>query len=425
MKKNIFSLYTIIFLYSLIFIRDLHIFDIPIFILTLYCFMVMIFYDNDELLGLGISMLVFNHALQINYILLGITLILFLKNKIKIVKLSIPLVLVGVLEFLHVIYQGDIVSDYLRWICMLIFLNIGFLIKRVNLEKILQFFLFSTLFGMFDILLQYKKIGISFIQIISRSLRFGNTAFLYMKSHYAIYGDQNMISLFCIISLGISLILYHRKKEKVYLFISFLLLIFGLLTQSRTFVVCLFVWVLIELYQAIISKKFFTIKALFTGIIIFFFILLLYFLFYEEISNIILNIFNRFTNKKELTGGRIELFILYINYWLSKPAIFLFGIGTQNIKMKSSIFNSPHNFFADIVASFGLIGCILFGLFYYFLYRKIKNYNKHLGKEQFFMLISFFIYISFLQYISVPAIFGITLVVYFSLIINTRDVYYE
>lgn len=67
---------------------------------------------------------------------------------------------------------------------------------------------------------------------------------------------------------------------------------------------------------------------------------------------------SRFMDKDNLTGGRSELFVEYIEAWLDNLWVFLFGYGIVSYPETVGIPIVPHNILTDIAISWGLTGIL-------------------------------------------------------------------
>lgn len=402
-------------LFLLVVLRDANIIALPIIFYTIYCFFVMPFLNNSELIGLGVSMTVYNHALQINYILIGITVVLFLKN-IKIVrnfnKVSALLLCLIILEGFHALGSNTAwysISDYFRWLCMPFFIAFSLAVANENAERTLSIFINSTLIAMFDILLQYLRYeGWILASIFSSRFRFGNSYLYNNELEYCVYDNENSVAFFALAAICACVILYLKTKKKIYILKSAVLLLFGLLTQSRAFVLSIIVFLTIFLFYLLkemkISRK--GLLIIFGSVLIA--VTILYFL-RNQLFILINSINSRFA-ATNLYSDRSSLFVEYLNYWLSSIRVFLFGIGTQKIDVITGITNTTHNGLVDILICFGISGLFIMVCHWVLFFRKLNF--RELKWAHFASLLAFFIEYNTLQYVRVPALFGLSLVLY-------------
>lgn len=413
-----FYIISIMGLFLLIFLRDVRGVGIPIFFYTVYVIGCALFYDQDEIIGLGMSMVLFNHALQINYILFVFSILLFVKNRsFKRIK-SISFALIGLLllEFFHVCLTnngGIAFETYIRWTCVPIFIIAVFSSKLCNSKKTVYIFVFSSLFSMIDILFQTMRYeNNTLLSVVSGKYRFGNVYLYNNEIHYSIYDNENNIAFYCILAiLALSVINYEKEKKQktINIIMMFCFVFFGALTRSRSFIICLVligILLLIEKNKMIILKK--QLKTAF-GVLISLGVVFMIF------NNLLILVWNniilRFSDTAANAGGqREELFFDYIIYWVSDIRIFFLGSGTQNLTEKSGIFNSPHSFLTDILASFGLIGLIILGIIWYWIIK--KGHKNTLNIKQKISIVIYMFFLSALQYVRVPALFATTVVIY-------------
>lgn len=86
------------------------------------------------------------------------------------------------------------------------------------------------------------------------------------------------------------------------------------------------------------------------------------------------NALSRFVNQEDISGGRLELFDIYISAWFRDPWCMLFGYGAGSYGSIVRAHNSPHNMIADILIGWGIVGLILLCYCWGALYRCSAKY---------------------------------------------------
>lgn len=138
------------------------------------------------------------------------------------------------------------------------------------------------------------------------------------------------------------------------------IMVFGALTASRTYLVCLALMTILLLFgqQGSLSQK-----MRFMGLLILL-ILLALGLLYVLFPDLLMYYISRFF-VADITTGRLDTMDLYQEYILSNPDVLLFGIGLQSFgdrlvyeMMIASVV--PHNAIQEIIIAWGMPGIALF-----------------------------------------------------------------
>lgn len=138
------------------------------------------------------------------------------------------------------------------------------------------------------------------------------------------------------------------------------LLIFGTLTSSRTYIVCLALMAVLMLFS---QKGSLSEKLRFLGIIVLVLALALLVL-YLVFPELLLYYYSRFQTEN-LTTGRMGLMGIYHRFILSDPEITFFGIGLHDLTDKVlNVYRVaqkvPHNGLQELVIAWGLPGLVMF-----------------------------------------------------------------
>ncbi len=83
---------------------------------------------------------------------------------------------------------------------------------------------------------------------------------------------------------------------------------------------------------------------------------------------------NRFTTAEDasdLTTGRLDLWYEYLLYIFRQPSVLLFGDGFNALGLSKAV----HNTFFEFLFRFGLIGSMLWGIYFIMCYLAVKNKN--------------------------------------------------
>ncbi|AIM39158.1 hypothetical protein KO02_22595 [Sphingobacterium sp. ML3W] len=189
------------------------------------------------------------------------------------------------------------------------------------------------------------------------------------------YNNSNILGTSFSFALTLLVVLFNRKKQslKLTLLLGLPLLFFGFLTQSRSFLLAI---AILALYL-IISN--FSVKGIIVSVVSLGLIFLL-----KDVLN--LTFLNRiFDNaimrvlepkNDDLSGGRTELWIGYLNQFFSDTKTLFFGKGFELTHEKYGFPQVAHNFIIETVAAMGVIGLVLYiTLFSGFYFNIKKNFS--------------------------------------------------
>ena len=337
--------------------------SIPYIFLGLACFYYIIF-DLDECIAFTASLAVWGSGFQANYaILFGIFAILLKKYKKIVFSYEFILLIFIILwEALHIFIPPFSVAEYARHMVCYIILWIIIFDKNTKFDYPLVLITFAaiTLFVLFDILVQTLALfDYSFTAIISEGLRFGDVNDLIANQTLNLSNNQNFIGVLCALSIGSLLVVafnnYNKKTLIGCLLGMLILVVFGLLTQSRTFILLLAICIIGSVFYYNKSKK---LNFLFFIIIASILLCATYFITKLLIPNVLNNVINRFL-VDDISSGRVDIFRNYNDLILSSDKIFFFGIGMQSILEKVNVSsNVPHNALQTAFLVWGFLGVI-------------------------------------------------------------------
>lgn len=219
--------------------------------------------------------------------------------------------------------------------------------------------------------------------------------------------NPNFLGFLCILgSTGLLQLRLNREKQKHDLLMILLLIGFGILTMSRTFLLCLgFMICLFVLVGGFNIKK----LLKFGGIAIS--ACLLIFLFVLVFLPDTLNLWIERFLVEDISSGRFLLMEIYHDRIFSNPDIYGFGIGIQSVTAKViHRFGSrkvlgtvvPHNAIQELVFCWGIPGALLFVAYVYGMIRNARNKNRQIAYINYIPFILFFIKIQAGQLVAMP-----------------------
>ena len=173
--------------------------------------------------------------------------------------------------------------------------------------------------------------------------------------------NPNTLGIICVLAttalMQLRTVGRGKKKDLV---LSIILLVFGALTASRTYLACLALMLVLLLFA---QKGSFAQKIRFlVGILLVLILALLVLgLVFPELMQ---HFYSRFL-ERDLTTGRLGLMSVYHDFIVSNPRVLGFGIGLQDFGIKmTEVYrvarNVPHNAIQELVIAWGLPGLVAF-----------------------------------------------------------------
>ena len=368
--------------YALFIVRNIFSFHFPVPVYLAWVLIMALSFDDNEIKAMLVSFIPLTHAFQFKYAILICAFIWIIRRsrhfKFDFVFLSAVSLMAW--EALHLGSSGSSVIEFLRGFAELIIIVVlmGIPAKgECNVEQFTRVLAISS--SVAFIILLFATVegrGETIMELLQRGFRFGISDGA--EETFTFNYNANELGFICNIAISGLLININNKKAKIidYAMIAFCIFI-GLLTVSRTFLLCLVISFLlyILLQQTSVTKKIATITGITFAICI---LLLAVVKFFPEIIE---NYTLRF-GEEDVTGGRSYLFEIYNELVFSSPDRLLFGIGIQNIAEKASIIMGtvimvPHNGYQQLVVAWGIPGLILMVLFVYQIIKKANNTNPN------------------------------------------------
>lgn len=341
--------------------------NIPVIIFLIISIFPIITGDNNVILAYAACCVPFSAGFQYKYALM-ICIVAFLvrsKGKIKINRLALPIIFLAVWELLHAFYGTFSIKEYFRSFSELFLLATIFCmnLEKVNYKLVLRSLAISTVGVCFILLFIQGQNSVSgmfdIFSKLSASYRFGmyNTT----ADNFGLNYNPNDFALICCLSITGMLFLYVRKESKIIdVILMALSALFGLMTLSRTFIICLLFTIICFILTSTggMKQKLLSISAVVFATII---IALLIWQFFPTVFE---NIVSRFKDS-DVLNGRDDLYAFYNKHIFSSFLYFFFGVGIQDLSVKifgiySNAGNVTHNGFQEVWVVWGIIGIITF-----------------------------------------------------------------
>lgn len=296
--------------------------------------------------------------------------IIFLKYiLIKKLVFKIPLsflVHVGIVT-ITIIYYGDtsLITSLLR--TMIFFFMIYCMFKENEFskleyeEKIIQYYIIGLVLSV--------VLGLVYYIMMRQNIFNGFFS--------GIRNDRNYFSALLASGIAITLlyIVYSRKKSLLWLTSLLLMMVGGLLSASRTFILSMF-FVAIGIILLFVQRK--TSLKIFRVFLIVFCIA---FLFRDYLSPILSTVIERFSND-DISGGngRSDAWKFYLDLTFSSLPRALIGNGSANMYIAQGMFDkAEHNTLVQSISTIGILGSCSLVWCYKCLYNlivRIKQRNK-------------------------------------------------
>ena len=423
-KKNYNFFFYLVGMCLLLLIRDVIEVNIPLLVFFCYFSAGYCFATFDQCLAISSVLPLLNHGVQTNYIIF-VAIVMYVirfRRSTRINYIHATAILLSLYELMHAFILPFDVAEYLRYVFF--FIYIGLILGESRIQElmvdesiVLKTFIFMDAYFMFEVLLVTVKY-MSYSTIISSGFRFG-TLEDYVVGKPTLFDNENMVGLFALIAIGLLLIQLHRNKKHRILKIAMIVyfLFFGLMTTSKTFIICfamMFAMFLLYMFRTSIIKATGIMLASVTALLI-----AANTIFASEVQRLMV----RF-QAADLSTGRNDLIKYYNKFIFSDWKRAVFGIGLQEVVEKSGAHNSPHNATQELILCWGIIGLLVILLLAFRIYRKTRK-DLEIKPEIVYYLpaIMFLIFIQTIQFIRLTSIFGLVIVLYVAILSGGRRRY--
>ena len=220
--------------------------------------------------------------------------------------------------------------------------------------------------------------GFQFVKAVSTLRRLGLTWDESQKRKLTAGGEihPNALGVISVLtSTGLLQIKSVGRSHKLDMLLVMIMLVFGTLTSSRTFLACLAMMILLLIVG---QRGNWHQKVRFMGSIIvtIFVVLLLLSRFFPTLLEYYLG---RFL-VADLTTGRNNLMRVYHSFIVDNPDVFFFGVGLQDFGQKvTEIYRVarvvPHNSIQEIIIAWGLPGLLLFAALIAMIIRMARKHT--------------------------------------------------
>ncbi len=332
-------------------------------------------------------------------LLLVLVLKLLIKDRFRInVQAIATCIIIFLIELLGDIFIGSL-GQLLINLVVIIFVFIAF--SKIDLFHLDAFIIVWNLSAAFSAVIYYLLSMYGGMGAFLTSFMASTYAYRFGHSYGDTVGGAMAIPLYTtmIISCGLTCYLKSPKLliyQKVIIFFSVIVsIIFGAMTISRSF----YLGLLVTLASVVIFKS--SKNKHIKRIILFFCIFTIILLLFSEsdiVSKILSNLqFRMDSGVRAGSEGRTDIWISCIEYLLTNPLYFLFGMGSTNYinigSINGKLFSAgAHNLFFDFLMSWGIIGLLGIIVFLVYIYKSQKKRNVEFTKQSIIPLITYLIF---------------------------------
>ncbi len=252
-------------------------------------------------------------------------------------------------------------------------LLVPFLIREFNVQYDLYWLTVFFALGIIiaAITAKYLLIFPSFSKFVGNVISFG----VVRRSGY--YGDPNFYSAHITAALSGALVLLlnnnRRKRVVIIILLSIVLVYCGFMSVSKSFILVTMALFLVWLIEFMFIKGRVSTKLM----IIFTFLIAAAFLLsttvFTDLIGMVLTRFKGASNISDFTTGRTEIWLNYIEAFIDKPLLLLFGKGFTSLLIFEK---ATHSTIIQAVYQFGLVGCVFFVGWFFCYFRMFLQRTK-------------------------------------------------
>lgn len=361
--------------YALFVIRAIFRVDFPASIYLIWISLMALSFDDNEIVALVISFIPLHSGFQYKYAIFICIIVLLLKYsaRFKINSIAVIVALVFVWELLHFDIGAPSLVELFRGFAELFFIAIIACLPKKKNIRVCQLFRVlawsSAIAFVILLVLTVREHGSNIFDFMKGGFRLG--ALNVEEGAIALNYNPNGVGYICNLSIvGILISAYYRETNFADWLLFLFLIFVGLLTVSRTFILCLAVCLLL---YVLLQKK-----SLRKKVLTFIAILVFAFAVFWVVDSYLVQILNNFGDRfdaEDVTNGRSFLFDFYNDFAFSSINNIVFGIGIQDIPGKVFEVSGvnvevPHNGYQQLIVAWGVIGfisiiCLIISLLYH------------------------------------------------------------
>lgn len=359
----------------LLFLRDFMNIAVPSIIFLIIAVLAALFSDKTEVVAFCFCCIPVLNAFQSKYALwicMLIYVVRFVKNP-KVHMHFLPVLFLAFWEILHGLVWEFSFIEVIRLFTELLFCCfIGCLSgEDFDFEKTIRAMSFTAVCACFIILLsQLKEYGYNVNLLFSGVFRLGYGT---DETKMSVGFNPNYLAYICLCCIeGLTYIIYKKKQNLFDTIFIATLSIFGLLTMSKKFILCLLIFLIVFFFCRRGKIK----SLLFTLTLIILVTTAMKRIFPTAFDSLIL----RF-RESDMSTGRNDIFAYYSEKLLTDFGLLLFGVGLQGYETKLLThyeLSIPHNGFQELLVMWGIPGFIAFVAFFILLVNRARKLNHNI-----------------------------------------------
>ena len=358
--------------------------NIPRIVFTLIIILIALWGDRNEILALIICCIPLHESVDMFYSLVSCVLVYIFKfyRSLRINASILVFLLMIIWELLHCFGTSFSPVQFLSSIIPLIVLAILMCMDTtaLNYPLIVRAPSYTTLSVAFTLLLNLLYIsGFDFLSAVAKLQRLGSATEGSSVGSSLVGGlvNPNSLGILCVLSAtGLMQIRNAKAGTKTDIILACAIIVFGALTASRTYLVCLAAMAVLLIFangDTVWQKLRFMGLLVLLGGLAFASLAILF-------PDLLAYYISRFS-EGDITTGRSDLMQQYHEYLMDNPAVLFLGIGLQDfgtrlIDVYRIANHVPHNSVQELVLAWGITGAALFAAMFFCMYHTSGRFRK-------------------------------------------------
>ena len=365
-RKRFYALLTL--LLGLVLVRYSLLIPIPRVVYLAIILAIVILGDEDEIMAMCLCCIPLQESIDFFYSVVFCIAVYLFKyyRKVRINITITPILMMVVWELLHCLGEDfgimEFLTNMIPLLALAVFMSAD--LSDVDYDFVIRALAFATAMVCLSLLTRVLYLAeFNFVSAFANLQRLGLDAEETRKTAGITGGEinSNTLGVLCILAaaglMQLRTVGRGRWKDPV---LAVVLMVFGSLTASRTYLVCLVFMLILLLFaqKGTVQKKLKFLGGLMLMLAV---ALLVLWLVFPELMEYF---YSRFF-EADITTGRIGIMGLYHRFIMSSPRNLGFGIGLQDFSVKvTEVYrvsrHVPHNGIQELAAAWGLPGVVMF-----------------------------------------------------------------
>lgn len=366
-------------LFALVFAIQVLQIDFPMELMLAIVALIALSSNRTQLLGLTLCFIPLFGMIQYLYALAICMVIFVVKFSTELRWNHVVPILAAMLawEILHYDFSLGVAVSSARVIAPLVFCGFLMMIdgKRFDYPRLARGLAVSVV--VVSIILWFRCASIFGQGVIGYILKGNRLGLVYHSVENIVVINPNTWGFICLMAItGLLQLLVSSKGSACDILVLCCLLVFGFLTQSKTFILCLAVAAVMFLYILCSDRKTFALGVSILAGMALAGLLLGWLL----LPSIVEPLLERLV-ASDSNNLRMKIFWEYTTYLFSDLRGLFFGLGAWDLKPRiiERFTDVPHNAIQEIIVVWGILGLVFFGLFIYnYLITSRKNNKQKL-----------------------------------------------